>query len=233
VSKQRVAHTATCLYLCFQACVAEHISDDDMSDDEQPANKQQKAPANDAGSASSDPSIDLAQESPPQPGAAHAANVAAASAVAQRARRQRSASDSHPARVAPEAALGQLPGTHFGIVRVDARGRRAVVNEEQASRFELTAAQRGPMPSKASLAWHTQGYTYRGSLKDGTTIRHGLGQSTLDSGSVFVGEYREDKCEGQGTWRTWDEDGSLSTYEGLWEGDVQQGPGKVRGHSYF
>jgi hypothetical protein len=146
---------------------------------------------------------------------------------------QRSASDSHPARVAPEAALGQLPGTHFGIVRVDARGRRAVVNEEQASRFELTAAQRGPTPSKASLAWHTQDYTYRGSMKDGTTIRHGLGQSTLDSGSVFVGEYREDKCEGQGTWRTWDEDGSLSTYEGLWKGDVQQGPGKVRGRCCF
>lgn len=82
----------------------------------------------------------------------------------------------------------------FGLLRVDSMQRRSTISDKRAAELEFNALHGQHVFSTRRRA-ATGAFTYRGSLRG--QQRHGVGQSTYDSGAVFVGEYRDDKCNGQ------------------------------------
>ena len=104
-----------------------------------------------------------------------------------------------PNAIHPSAASSSSSSsTFFGLIRDD-RVRGAIrLDAVHARALEAEAAVRSGMPSRR--AWSCEPFTYRGMLRktaQGQLLRHGLGQSTYDNGSVFIGEYRDGKCNGQ------------------------------------
>ena len=94
---------------------------------------------------------------------------------------------------AAAAAAAPDPLVSYDLLRSDGHGHVDTIDELHANLLEQAAVQNRGVRSKRT--WAADGFTYRGSLRGNK--RHGLGQSTYDSGSVFVGEYRDDKCNGE------------------------------------
>ena len=80
----------------------------------------------------------------------------------------------------------------FGLLRVDSAQRRSTISDKRAVELEFAALHGQHVCSTGRAAMGA--YTYRGFLRG--QQRYGLGQTTYDSGAVFVGEYRDDKCNG-------------------------------------
>jgi len=114
-----------------------------------------------------------------------AAEPASASASASSSAACAAAAPSHSQSPSPSVAAS------YGLLRVDSHQRKSAIKVARAAKLELAAALQ---PQQRSSAQRAGAYTYRGSLLG--QQRHGVGQSTCDSGAVFVGEYRDDKCNG-------------------------------------
>jgi hypothetical protein len=74
-----------------------------------------------------------------------------------------------------------------------------IVSETEANAFEVIAQKAAEARQRQGKplhkTWASDGWTYRGSMKDGQ--RHGYGLTTFDSGSVFKGMYQNDRCTGE------------------------------------
>ena len=90
------------------------------------------------------------------------------------------------------ASASAPPPAAFGLLRVDSAQRRLTISDKRATELEFAALHGQHVCSTRRAVMGA--YTYRGWLRG--QQRHGVGQTTYDSGAVFVGEYRDDKCNG-------------------------------------
>lgn len=90
------------------------------------------------------------------------------------------------------ASASAPPPAAFGLLRVDSAQRRLTISDKRATELEFAALHGQHVCSTRRAVMGA--YTYRGWLRG--QQRRGVGQTTYDSGAVFVGEYRDDKCNG-------------------------------------
>jgi hypothetical protein len=90
------------------------------------------------------------------------------------------------------ASASAPPQAAFGLLRLASAQRRLTISHKRAQELEFAALHGRHVCSTRRSAMVA--LTYRGCPRG--QQRHGVGQTTYDSGAVFVGEYRDDKCNG-------------------------------------
>jgi hypothetical protein len=101
------------------------------------------------------------------------------------------------------------------------------ISVQDALQYEAAASKAAEARAngkRSKVPWGRDGWTYRGAMKGDK--RHGFGTCTYDTGSVFQGEYVNDRSSGFGVWRDWINDVRLE-YEGGWLEDQEHGVGKL------